>query len=210
MFVLSYLIYSSIFSVVYSFFSMRNIFKTEIRRDEPFQSLLLCNSGAGLDGFRLNKCLSNLSRRGADAAIAAGRVTVNGLVASCGTRVRRGDVVKFDGKLQNWSQLENIRSKSLTSVDQETRNFVYIKYWKPLDCTCTSDLSDSSNIIARGKFNLFPQRLFTVGRLDKDSTGLILITSDGRVNNALLNPSLKREKVTYPLYSPFSVFLPLF
>jgi len=45
-----------------------------------------------------------------------------------------------------------------------------------------------------GRFELFPQRLFTVGRLDKDSTGLILLTSDGRVNNALLDPRTKKKK----------------
>jgi pseudouridine synthase len=61
--------------------------------------------------------------------------------------------------------------------------------------TCTSDPSDKTNIIKAGGFDLFPQRLFTVGRLDKDSTGLILLTSDGRVNNALLSPSVRKEKV---------------
>lgn len=73
-------------------------------------------------------------------------------------------------------------------------SFVYVKYWKPRGVTCTSDKKDESNIINAGGFNLFPQRMFTVGRLDKDSTGLILLTSDGRVNNAILNPSTKKEK----------------
>lgn len=77
----------------------------------------------------------------------------------------------------------------------ENRNFIYLKYWKPEGVTCTSDLRDATNIITAGKFNLFPQRLFTVGRLDKASTGLILLTSDGRVNNAMLSPYTKREKV---------------
>lgn len=77
----------------------------------------------------------------------------------------------------------------------ENREFVYLKYWKPAGVTCTSDTRDPTNIITAGRFDLFPQRLFTVGRLDKASTGLILLTSDGRVNNAILNPYTKREKV---------------
>ena len=63
------------------------------------------------------------------------------------------------------------------SVVLEERKFIYVKYWKPVGVTCTSDPSDPSNVIAAGGFQLFPQRLFTVGRLDKDSTGLLLLTS---------------------------------
>jgi 16S rRNA U516 pseudouridylate synthase RsuA-like enzyme len=74
---------------------------------------------------------------------------------------------------------------------------VYLKYWKGRGVTCTSDTSDKSNIITAGRFDLFPQRLFTVGRLDKDSTGIILLTSDGRVNNAMLSPAVKKEKVSW-------------
>ena len=70
-----------------------------------------------------------------------------------------------------------------------------MKYWKPEGVTCTSDPGDPSNIISMGKFHLIPQRLFTVGRLDKDSTGLILLTSDGRVNEAMLNRRCKKEKI---------------
>jgi len=62
---------------------------------------------------------------------------------------------------------------------------VYLKYWKPKGVTCTADKTVKNNIIKTGGFDLFPQRLFTVGRLDKDSTGLIILTSDGRVNNAV-------------------------
>ena len=76
----------------------------------------------------------------------------------------------------------------------ENRRLVYLKYWKPRGVTSTSDRNIPSNIIAAGRFELFPQRLFTVGRLDKDSTGLILLTSDGRVNNALLGPRSGKPK----------------
>lgn len=146
------------------------------------------------EGVRLNKCLSSLSRRGADVAIAAGRVTVNGKVAGCGTRVRPGDKVRLDGRLQRWEGVARAREEPAAAVLEE-RRFVYLKYWKPEGVTCTSDPKDPSNIISAGGFHLFPQRLFTVGRLDKDSTGLILLTSDGRVNNALLASSRRKEKV---------------
>ena len=143
---------------------------------------------SGDDGARLNKLL-NLSRRGADAAIAAGRVTVDGAVADLGTRVRRGAVVKLDGRKMQWERRETAKAAAGTSGE-----FLYVKYWKPKGVTCTSDASDRSNIIARGGFDRLPQRVFTVGRLDKDSTGLVLLTSDGRVNEALLRPSQKKAK----------------
>eukprot|EP01038_Epipyxis_sp_PR26KG_P007793 gene7793-10587_t len=147
-----------------------------------------------IEGTRLNKCLNQLSRRAADEAILAGRVTVDGVIANPGSRVTRNSVVKLDGIIQNWED-SAVAKLSKPSSMYEDRSFIYLKYWKPRGVTCTSDRKDSTNIITSGSFDLFPQRLFTVGRLDKDSTGLILLTSDGRVNNALLNPRQKREKV---------------
>eukprot|EP00981_Chlorochromonas_danica_P000042 scaffold26_cov159-Ochromonas_danica.AAC.5 len=161
----------------------------------------------GTSGVRVNKCLSHLSRRGADAAIAEGRVTVNGKIALAGQKVNFGDVVKLDGQLQRWEK--TAKAKQLLPSTSPDNSLIYIKYFKPIGVTCTSDPNDPSNIIAKGKFHLFPQRLvgcfsssgsdfnsdvffglkrlFTVGRLDKDSCGLILLTSDGRVNEALLH-----------------------
>ena len=150
--------------------------------------------GWSADGVRLNKCLSGLSRRAADEAINEGRVTINGCAAPSGSRVFRGDVVRLDGALQPWEGVAEAKEQKPSQV-LEMRNFVYVKYWKPVGVTCTSDPTDSSNIIKAGRFDLLPQRLFTVGRLDKDSTGLILLTSDGRVNNALLAPKAVKEKV---------------
>ena len=147
----------------------------------------------GRDGVRINKCLTSLSRRGADDAIDEGRVTVNGKPAQPGQRVFSGDKVELDGRLQRWERLAKAKQME-PSTSLEKRQFVYIKYWKPKGVTSTSDTRDASNIISAGGFDLFPQRLFTVGRLDKDSTGLILLTSDGRVNNALLSPATKKEK----------------
>lgn len=148
----------------------------------------------GVAAVRINKCISSLSRRAADDAIAEGRVTVNGVVAKTGSRAKKGDIIKLDGKLQKWEDTQLFAKKIQPSKVLEDRKFTYLKYWKPIGVTCTSDMKDDSNIIKAGNFNLFPQRMFTVGRLDKDSTGLILLTSDGRVNNAMLRPNTNKEK----------------
>ena len=146
------------------------------------------------DGVRLNKCLPSLSRRGADDAIAEGRVTVNGQPPTAGHKVQPGDVVRLDGKLQHWQGAAAAKQQRPAAV-LEDRDFVYLKFWKGRGVTCTSDRQDRTNIIQAGRFDLFPQRVFTVGRLDKDSTGLILLTSDGRVNQAMLSPATKKEKI---------------
>jgi ribosomal 50S subunit-recycling heat shock protein len=154
------------------------------------------SGGAAIkEGTRINKCLPSLSRRSADEAIASGRVTINGRVAKTGDRVFSGDVVRFDDQLQKWESFAAAKQQR-PSRKVEERDFVYLKYWKPPGVTCTSDSNDKTNIINAGKFHLFPQRLFTIGRLDKASTGLILLTSDGRVNNAILSPKMSKEKVS--------------
>lgn len=144
--------------------------------------------------IRLNKCISSLSRRAADDAIKEGRVTVNSRVATCGTKVNFGDIIRYDGKIQAW-ETSVIAKSEKPSADNDSRELCYVKYWKPEGVTCTSDPTDKSNIIAAGGFQHFPQRMFSVGRLDKESSGLILLTSDGRVNNAMLNKKCKKEKV---------------
>ena len=154
---------------------------------------LYSNSKKVDNSVRINKCLPSLSRRAADDVINEGRVTINGKIAKCGDRVEPRDVVKLDGKMQRWEILS--RAKALEPAQKlENRDLIYLKYWKPRGVTCTSDTRDETNIITAGRFDLFPQRVFSVGRLDKDSTGLILLTSDGRVNAAMLNPQTKREK----------------
>ena len=119
---------------------------------------------------------------------------MNGELASAGYKVQPKDVVKLDGKLQYWQGAAAAKKQQPSKVLEE-RNFVYLKYWKGRGVTCTSDRNDKTNIIHAGRFDLFPQRVFTVGRLDKDSTGLILLTSDGRVNQAMLSPATKKEKI---------------
>ena len=113
-------------------------------------------------GIRLNKYLSEAgvcSRRAADELISEGRVYVDGVKATVGTRVFPGSMVKLDGK-----EVENKAKK------------VVLAYNKPVGIECTSDRSNKDNIIdAVG----YPERIYTIGRLDKNSCGLILLTNDG-------------------------------
>lgn len=144
---------------------------------------------AARGGVRLNKLLPGLSRRKADEAIAAGRVTVDGVVADGRSPVQSGSEVRLEGEIQAWEAREMAKTHNATSD-----KFLYLKYWKPAGVTCTSNLNDPSNVLKWGGFDALDQRVFPVGRLDKPTTGLLLLTSDGRANEALLRPSQKKEK----------------
>ena len=127
--------------------------------------------------MRLNKYISEsgaTSRRGADAAIAEGRVRVNGVVATLGTQVEEGDVVELDGR--------PIAAR---------HEFTYIALNKPVGITCTTERHVEGNII---DFVKHPQRIFPIGRLDKDSEGLILLTNNGDIVNELLRVENRHEK----------------
>lgn len=129
------------------------------------------------DSISLNKWLSNAglcSRRQADKLIEAGRVTINGATARKGNRVFAGDQVALDG--------ETVKSK---------KKSIYLAFHKPRGVTCTTDKRDPSNII---DYIGFPQRIFPIGRLDKDSTGLILMTNDGDIVNDILRERYGHEK----------------
>ena len=129
------------------------------------------------DSVSLNKYISQTgvcSRREADRLIEQGRVTLNGKVAGKGNRVVPGDSVDVDGE-----RLKN-RSKA-----------VYIIFNKPIGITCTTDLKDKDNIIS---YIDHQQRIFPIGRLDKDSTGLILLTNDGDIVNRILRAENRHEK----------------
>ena len=78
--------------------------KDAVRRPTSFKPTNLPN-----EGTRLNKCVLGLSRRAADEAISAGQVSVNSAIASCGTKVNRGDVVRFNGKIQNWQDIASAK-----------------------------------------------------------------------------------------------------
>lgn len=129
------------------------------------------------ESISLNKYISSTgicSRRVADTWIEAGRVTINDNIARKGNRVFDGDRVHIDGK--------PLKSKPRP---------VYIKYNKPPGVTCTTDRSDKSNIIDRINYK---ERIFPIGRLDKNSTGLILLTNDGDIVNKVLRKENKHEK----------------
>ena len=125
----------------------------------------------------LNKYISMTgicSRREADTWIDAGRIEINGVVARKGNRVLPTDIVTLDGK--------PVTSKPDT---------VYIALHKPPGITCTTDRSDKDNII---DFIAYSERIFPIGRLDKPSSGLILLTNDGDIVNRILRAENHHEK----------------
>jgi 23S rRNA pseudouridine2604 synthase len=129
---------------------------------------------------RLNKYLSEsgaCSRREADTYIAEGRVTVNGVPAALGTQVNEGDDVRLDGD-------------RVGSARKKVRP-VYIALNKPVGITCTTERSVAGNIV---DFVDHPERVFPIGRLDKDSEGLILLTNDGDIVNEVLRAEHNHEK----------------
>lgn len=130
--------------------------------------------------MRLNKYLSEsgaCSRREADTLIEEGRVTVNGKPAVLGTQVSEGDDVRLDG-----DRVGTARKKVKP---------VYIALNKPAGITCTTERHVPGNIV---DFVDHPERVFPIGRLDKDSEGLILLTNDGDIVNEVLRAEHNHEK----------------
>ncbi len=130
--------------------------------------------------MRLNKYLSEsgaCSRREADTLIEEGRVTVNGSPAVLGTQVEDGDDVRLDG-----DQVGTARKHEKP---------VYIALNKPVGITCTTERHVAGNIV---DFVDHPERVFPIGRLDKDSEGLILLTNDGDIVNEVLRAEHHHEK----------------
>src|SRR5580698_8075762 len=127
--------------------------------------------------MRLNKYISETgvcSRREADKWIEAGRVTLNGAPATLGTQVAAGDEVRIDG--------DSIGVK---------KKQVYIALNKPVGIICTTESHIEDNIIDHVGF---PERIFPVGRLDRDSEGLILLTNNGDIVNEILRSENNHEK----------------
>lgn len=125
----------------------------------------------------LNKFISSkglCSRREADKWIDAGRVRINKKVARKGNRVLPGDMVDVDGR------------KLRVAPD-----LVYLALNKPPGITCTTDTRDKDNII---DYMNYPQRIFPIGRLDKASSGLILLTNDGDIVNKILRRENNHQK----------------
>lgn len=129
------------------------------------------------DSTRLNKAISDsgyCSRREADALIERGRVTINGEPTKLGDRVMPGDEIHVDGK---------------PIVGNE--DLVYIMLNKPVGITCTTDRRFDDNVI---DFINHKERIFPVGRLDKPSEGLLLLTNEGDIVNKILRAGNKHEK----------------
>jgi 23S rRNA pseudouridine2604 synthase len=130
--------------------------------------------------MRLNKYLGEsgvCSRREADALISQGRVTLNGATAALGMQVGESDEVRLDGQLIG-------RARKLVRP-------VYIALNKPVGITCTTDRRIPDNIV---DFVDHPERIFMIGRLDKMSQGLILLTNDGDIVNEVLRAGHGHEK----------------
>ncbi len=129
------------------------------------------------DSTRLNKAISDsghCSRRQADTLIEQGRVTINGKPTILGDRVMPGDTIQVDGN-------------EILSND----NLVYIVLNKPVGITCTTDRRIQGNVV---DFIGHKERIFHVGRLDKPSEGLLLMTNDGDIVNKILRAGNRHEK----------------
>ncbi|MGX4588209.1 23S rRNA pseudouridine(2604) synthase RluF [Paenibacillus chitinolyticus] len=127
--------------------------------------------------MRINKFISETgicSRRKADELVQAGRVTINGAPAELGSTAEPGDDVRIDGKPLG------TKKKS-----------VYIALNKPVGITCTTERHIPGNIV---DFVRHPERIFPIGRLDKDSEGLILMTNDGDIVNKILRAENNHDK----------------
>jgi len=131
------------------------------------------------EGIRLNKYLSEIghcSRRAADRLIEEGRVQINGVPVIMGQKVTPLDRIEVDGVLVE---------------DLQERN-VYIAFNKPIGIVCTTDTRvEKDNII---DYINYPTRIFPIGRLDKPSEGLILLTNDGDIVNKILRARNNHEK----------------
>lgn len=114
------------------------------------------------------------SRRKADKLIDEKRVTINGVLCEKGRKVEKGDIVCVDG----------------TPIIYEKNN-IYIALNKPVGIECTTNTKVEGNII---DFVNYPIRIFPIGRLDKDSEGLILLTNDGDISNKILKARNYNEK----------------
>jgi 23S rRNA pseudouridine2605 synthase len=133
------------------------------------------------ESIRVNRFISNAgvcSRREADELIGAGLVSINGtVVTELGTKVKSGDVVRFNGE----------------KLTVEAK--VYIVLNKPKDAITTSDDPEGRNTVMDIFHGKLQERIFPVGRLDRNTTGVLLLTNDGELANRLMHPKYEIKKV---------------
>jgi 23S rRNA pseudouridine2605 synthase len=139
------------------------------------------NDGGSTKPVRLNKYIANAgmcSRREADDLITAGVISINGnIVSELGTKVMPGDVVKFHDQTL------------------KTEKLVYVILNKPKDYITTTDDPEERKTVMSLVHNAGKERLFPVGRLDRNTTGLLLITNDGDLTKRLTHPSGNIKKI---------------
>ena len=127
--------------------------------------------------IRINKFLSEAgvcSRRGADRLVEEGRVTIDGKVAVLGDQILPGQKVLVDGR----------------EIQREDEK-ILLAFHKPKGIVCTAEKREKNNII---DYIHYPKRIYPVGRLDKDSEGLLLLTNDGELGNEILRARNFHEK----------------
>ena len=130
-----------------------------------------------MHSIRINKFFTEhgiCSRREADRLIESGVITINGRVAQLGDQVTSTDVVAREGQVISWG-----------------KPHLYLKYHKPIGVTTTTEPHITRNIIAEISHQ---ERIFPIGRLDKDSSGLILLTNDGNIVNEILRTEFGHER----------------
>ena len=130
-----------------------------------------------MEGVRINKFLSAAgvcSRREADRQIEAGNVTIDGHLAEAGSRVLPGQKVLFQGTL----------------VEKEEER-ILLAFHKPVGIVCTAEKREKNNIV---DFIHYPKRIYPVGRLDKDSSGLIFLTNQGDMVNKMMRAANMHER----------------
>ncbi|WP_175620943.1 23S rRNA pseudouridine(2604) synthase RluF [Chryseobacterium schmidteae] len=132
-----------------------------------------------MEKTRINKYLSEVgycSRRAADKLLEEGRIKINGQIPEMGTKVSDEDVVEVDGK----------------PIRESEDKPIYIAFNKPVGIVCTTDTKrERDNII---EYINHPKRIFPIGRLDKPSEGLILLTNDGDIVNKILRSKNNNQK----------------
>ncbi len=128
-------------------------------------------------GVRINKFLSEAgacSRREADRQIEAGNVTIDGVVAEMGSKVMPGQTVCYNGRI-------------LTKEEE----MILLAFHKPVGIVCTAEKREKNNVI---DYINYPKRIYPIGRLDKDSEGLLLLTNNGEIVNKMMRSGNMHEK----------------